>query len=236
VGETGRKVGMGWAGGFRRPRARENDQILVGPHSLRPTIGPRGIQSRRPVVVPEKYFVAPPSAIDPKGAQTCGAPRPCQLSARRPRHISVAETGGATGDAKNWEFDLIYGAILFLLPSAFFGRCSVFSAYLRGNLRQRRPERVLRSYQFHFHGVQLLPFLLRHEAPGRGRRGGGGEERQGPPQPQGLRHPRPEVTRTRLLQGDRATGRRYTGPQCCRYFLHSACRLIVVIRAYCLAS
>jgi hypothetical protein len=71
------------------------------------------------------------------------------------------------------------------------------------------------------HGVQL-PAFLRHEAPGLGRRGGGGEERQGPPQ--GLRRPRAEVTR--LVQGDRAAGRRYTGTQCCRYFLHSACRLI----------
>ena len=101
--------------------------------------------------------------------------------------------------------------------------------------RQPAPAARARSsiHQFHFHGVQLLPFL-RHEAPGRGRRGGGGggEEWQGPPQ--GLHRPRPTEV-TRLLQGGRATGRRYTGTQCCRYFLHSTCRLIVVIRAYCLA-
>lgn len=72
------------------------------------------------------------------------------------------------------------------------------------------------------HGVQLLAFL-RREAPGRGRDGGGvHEERQDPPQPEGIRLPSAEIAGR--LQGCPA-GRRDAGSQRLRYCLTAACAL-----------
>jgi hypothetical protein len=84
------------------------DQTLVGPLPLRSILGPRDAASNRePVVVPEKkYFVAPPSARSQgRSNMWCAAAAP---TLRSPvTAFSVAETGGATVDARNWGIDLI---------------------------------------------------------------------------------------------------------------------------------